>query len=84
MDKNMKETYFKIKGECELPVAQIGYTYVDFDKVIQIGRTLWVDFKEDEKNIKQMEELSTRVGFMFFNNSDVGKSWFKNNPIELK
>ena len=80
---NIKEIYFKIKGECELPLAQLGYTYVDFDKVIQIGRTLCVDFNEDEKNIKQMEELSTRAGFMFFNNSNEGKFWFKNNPIKM-
>ena len=79
----MRKTYFKIKSECELPVAQLGYVYKDFDGVIQIGRTLFVDFKEDEININKMEDISEKIGFMFFVNSDEGKKWFKENPITI-
>ena len=79
----MRKTYFKIKSECELPVAQLGYVYKDFDDVIQMGRTLFVDFKEDEINIKQMEDISKKTGFMFFVNSNEGERWFKDNPITM-
>ena len=77
----MKEIYLKIKKECDLPKAVLNYTYKDSDGIIQIGKTLNVDFNEDEKNIKQMEEISNSLGFMFFNNSEEGKKWFKDNPI---
>ena len=79
----MEELYYKIKAECELPVAMIGYTYKDFDNVIQIGSTIWVIFSEDEKNIEKMLELTTRPGFMFFNQSEEGLKWFKDNPITI-
>jgi len=79
----IKEIYLKIKQKSELPVALLAYIYKDFDNVIQIGRTLAVDFKEDEKNIAQMEELATRQGFMFFVNSEEGEKWFRDNPITI-
>ena len=77
----MKKIYEHIKSECELPRARLQYTYKDFDLVIQVGGNICVDFREDEKNIKTMEELSTRPGFMFFNNSIEGQEFWKNNPI---
>jgi hypothetical protein len=79
----MKEIYLKIKEKSELPTALLSYVYKDFDNVIHIGRTLTVDFKEDEKNIRQMEELATRPGFMFFVNSEEGEKWLRDNPITI-
>jgi hypothetical protein len=81
----MKEIYFKIKQNCELPVAVLNYTYKDFDGVIHPFNNIFVDFKEDEKNIKQMEAIKDKYAqfFMFFNNSDEGIEFWKNNPIKI-
>jgi hypothetical protein len=81
----MKEIYFKIKQNCELPVAILNYTYKDFDGVIHPFNKIFVDFKEDEKNIKQMEAIKDKYAqfFMFFNNSDEGIEFWKNNPIKI-
>jgi len=79
----MREIYFKIKNDSDMPVGRLGYTYVDFNKVIQLGCTLAVDFHENEKSIEAMTELSTRAGFMFFNNSEEGKKWFVDNPLKF-
>lgn len=81
----MKEIYFKIKQNCELPVAILNYTYKDFDGVIHPFNNIFVDFKEDEKNIKQMEAIKDKYAqfFMFFNNSDEGIEFWKNNPIKI-
>ena len=69
----MREIYFKIKQNCELPVAMLNYTYKDFDGVIH------------EKNIEKMEAIKNKYGsfFMFFNNSDEGIDFWKNNPITI-
>lgn len=82
----MKEIYFKIKQNCELPVAMLTYTYKDFDGVIHSFDKIFVDFKEDEKNIEKMEAIKEKYGsfFMFFNNSDEGIEFWKNNPITIK
>ena len=80
----MREIYFKIKQNCELPVAVLNYTYKDFDGVIQFSK-IFVDFREDEKNIEKMEATKNKYGsfFMFFNNSDEGIDYWKNNPITI-
>ena len=81
----MKDIYFKIKQNCELPVAVLSYTYKDFDGVIHPFNNIFVDFKEDEKNIKKMEAIKEKHAqfFMFFNNSDEGIEFWKNNPITI-
>ncbi len=81
----MKEIYFKIKQNCVLPVARLTYSYKDFDGVIHPFNDLCVDFKEDENNIKQMESIKEKYDqfFMFFNNSDEGVEFWKNNPITI-
>jgi tRNA A58 N-methylase Trm61 len=81
----MREIYFKIKQNCELPVAMLNYTYKDFDGVIHPFDNIFVDFKEDEKNIEKMESVKKKYGqfFMFFNNSDEGIEFWKNNPITI-
>ena len=40
----MREIYFKIKQNCELPVAMLNYTYKDFDGVIHPFSNIFVDF----------------------------------------
>lgn len=81
----MKEIYFKIKQNCELPVARLTYSYKDFDGVIHPFNDICVDFKEDENNIKQMEAIKEKYAqfFMFFNNSDEGVEFWKNNSITI-
>jgi hypothetical protein len=83
--KNMREIYFKIKQNSELPKAMLNYTYKDFDGVIQPFNNILVDFKEDDKNIEKMENAKKKYDsfFMFFNNSDEGIEFWKNNPITI-
>ena len=81
--EHIKNFYFNIKKECDLPIARLFYTYIDFNKIIQIGDSICIHLKEDKKNIELMTELSTRAGFMFFNNSVEGRKWFKENPIKI-
>lgn len=83
-NKNMREIYLKIKEKCELPVAVLTYSYTDFEGVVQFG-CIHVDLKEDEKNIKRMEAIKKKYAqfFMFFNNSDEGIEFWKNNPIQI-
>lgn len=81
----MNEVYYQIKSECKLPVAMLTYTYKDFEGVLHPFETIFVDLKEDEINIKMMEDVKSKYGdfFMFFNNSDEGKLFWKNNPIKI-
>jgi len=81
----MREIYFKIKQNCELPVAMLSYTYKDCDEIIHPFNTILVDFQEDEKNIEKMENVKKKYGefFMFFNHSDEGIEFWKNNPITI-
>ena len=81
----MREIYFKIKQNCELPVAMLNYTYKDFDGVIHPFSNIFVDFKEDEKNIEKMEAVKNKYGsfFMFFNNIYEGIEFWKNNSIKI-
>jgi hypothetical protein len=82
----MREIYSKIKQDCELPVAMLTYSYKDFDGVIQPFSSICVDFKEDEINIEKMEAIKEKYAqfFMFFNNSDEGIEFWKNNPIKVE
>jgi len=81
----MNEVYYQIKSECKLPMAMLTYTYKDFEGVLHPFETIFVDLKEDESNIKMMEDVKSKYGdfFMFFNNSDEGKLFWKNNPIKI-
>ena len=81
----MKDIYLKIKQECKLPVAKLTYTYKDFEGVIHPFNSILVDFTEDENNIKKMEDIKEKYGdfFMFFNNSDEGVEFWKNNSIKI-
>ena len=81
----MNEVYYQIKSECKLPVAMLTYTHKDFEGVLHPFKKIFVDLKEDEINIKKMEDVKSRYGdfFMFFNNSDEGKLFWKNNPITI-
>lgn len=76
----MKEIYFKIKQKSTLPVGRLSYSYKDFYGEIHPFNNICVDFKEDENNIKQMEEIKDKYSqfFMFFNNSDEGIEFWKN------
>ncbi len=81
----MKKIYFKIKQNSKLPVSVLSYTYKDIitENVIHPFSVIYVDFKNDKENIKKMEDVKNRYGtsFMFFNNSDEGIHFWKNNPI---
>ena len=79
----MNEVYYQIKSECKLPVAMLTYTYKDFEGELHPFKSIIVDLKEDETNIKMMEDVKSKYGdfFMFFNNSIEGKEFWKNNPI---
>jgi len=81
----MKEVYFKIKQNCELPVGIVTYSYKDFDGTIHPFGTICMDFKEDENNIKKMEEIKQKYSnfFMFFNNSDEGIEFWNKNLITI-
>lgn len=80
---NIKDIYYKIKKECELSIASLGYTYKDEYEVIQVGATLNVNFMHDELNIQSMTEISQRPGFMFFNNSLEGVEFWKKNKNKV-
>ena len=83
----MKEVYYQIKNdrpEDSLSIAVLQYTYQDFDRVIQIGRSITVVWDEDEENIEKMEDIASRPGFMFFNNSTEGIEFWSKNKITLK
>jgi len=81
----MREIYFKIKQKSDLPVSILTYSYKDFDDVIHPFKNICVNFKDDEENIKQMISIKEKYGvyFMFFNNSDEGIDFWKNNPINI-
>jgi hypothetical protein len=83
----MKEVYYQIKNdrpEDSLSIAQLQYTYQDFDRVIQIGGSIFIDWSEDEKNIEKMEDIASRPGFMFFNNSTEGMEFWKDKRMTIK
>jgi len=87
MSKEMKEVYYQIKNDRpkdSLSVAMLTYTYEDFDRVIQVGRSICVDWSEDVENIKKMEDIASRPGFMFFNNSTEGIEFWKNQTITIE
>ena len=80
----MNELYQQIKSESELPVIVLTYTYKDFEGTLFPFNKLFLDLKEDDDtNIRKMEKVKKKYGefFMFFNNSNEGKEFWKNNPI---
>ena len=81
----MKEIYLKIKKSCDVPVARLSYTYKDFEGVIHPFNDICVNLREDDKNINKMESIKEKYAhfFMFFNNSDEGIKFWKDNPITL-
>jgi len=87
MSKEMKEVYYQIKNDRpkdSLSVAMLTYTYKDFDRVIHPFNNIFVDWSEDEENIKKMEDIASRPGFMFFNNSTEGIEFWKNQTITIE
>jgi len=82
----MNEIYQQIKSECELPAAILTYTYKDFDGVLHPLASIPINFRDsDEINIQKMEKVKSKYGefFMFFNNSEEGREFWKNNPITI-
>jgi len=80
----MNEIYQQIKNECKLPVILLTYTYKDSRGVLHPFAGIPISFNDsDETNIEKMEEVKSEYGesFMFFNNSNEGKEYWKNNPI---
>ena len=87
MSKEMKEVYYQIKNdipEGSLPIALLQYTYEDFNRVIQVGGSIPIKWDEDEENIEKMEDIASRPGFMFFNNSTEGMEYWSNNEIIIE
>lgn len=78
-----REIYFKILVMSDLPQGLIGYTYVDNDGTIQVGKSVALELRTDEttveKSINIMKEVENIEGFMFWNNSTEGEEFFKNN-----
>ena len=80
----MNEFYQQMKSECKLPVAQLTYSYKDFEGGLNPFACIWINFRDsDEINIEKMEKVKSKYGefFMFFNNSKEGREFWKNNPI---
>ena len=80
------ELYQQMKSECKLPVAQLTYTYRDFEGGLHPFDKIHISFRDsDEINIQKMEKVKSKYGefFMFFNNSKEGREFWKNNPITI-
>ena len=87
MSKEMKEVYYQIKNdipEDSLSIALLQYTYEDFNRVIQVGGSITIKWDKDKENIEKMEDIASRPGFMFFNNSTEGMEFWSNNKITIK
>jgi hypothetical protein len=87
MSKEMKEVYYQIKNDRpkdSLSIARLQYTYEDFNRVIQVGGSIPIKWDEDEENIEKMEDIASRPGFMFFNNSTEGMEYWSNNEIIIE
>jgi hypothetical protein len=65
-------------------VALLQYTFKDFNRVIQVGGSIPIKWDEDEENIEKMEDIASRPGFMFFNNSTEGMEYWSNNEIIIE
>ena len=79
-----REVYYKIFTYSELPVAVIGYTTKDKDGIIQFWNCVYISFHEGhEVNIKKMEKIAKRKGFMFWNMSDEGEKFFNIHAKEI-
>ena len=87
MSKEMKEVYYQIKNdrpEDSLSIARLQYTYEDFNRVIQVEGSIPIKWDEDKENIEKMEDIASRPGFMFFNNSTEGMEFWDNNEITIE
>jgi len=87
MSKEMKEVYYQIKNDRpkdSLSIARLQYTDEDFNRVIQVGGSIPIKWDEDEENIEKMEDIASRPGFMFFNNSTEGMEYWSNNEIIIE
>lgn len=63
-----------------LSCCVLQYTYRDNKNVIKIGKFIPIHFNDtDEYNIKKMNKVSSKSGFLFWNNSKSGEDWIKNN-----
>lgn len=83
--EDTREIYLKIKKESDLSFAIVGYVYKDDKGTIQIGKTLNLDFRESTiKNIMRMKAIEkVAPKFLFWNNSEEGKAFFKENGKEI-
>lgn len=83
--ESMGEIYGKIKAKADMPVGRLLYTFYNFDRDIDFGALNLNFHDDDEKNIKRMEAIKDKYGdfFMFFNNSEEGEQFWKNNPIQV-
>lgn len=85
--KFMNELYEKIKMESESPLIILTYTYKDFEGTLFPFNSIRLDLREDDNNnIRKMENVKKKYGkfFMFFNSSDEGREFWKNNPIIVR
>jgi hypothetical protein len=79
-----RETYYKIYATSELPVAVFTYSHRNVFGIIQIG-SVNINFNEPhESNISKLEEIEDLfMDFMFWNNSDEGEKFWRENPIKF-
>jgi len=79
-----RDVYYKVYVASELPVAVIGFIVKDKDGVIQLGSTIFINFHDGhEVNIKKMEKIEKRKGFMFWVHSPEGEEFIKTNAKKI-
>jgi len=79
-----REIYYKVYMLTELPVAVVGFVSKDRNDVIQLGECIFISFKDGhEVNIKKMEKIEKRKGFMFWVHSPEGEDFIKTNSKEI-
>ena len=76
-----EEVYFKIKEIATLPIARCYYTLKDNKGVIQLwGGCIDIIFNDGfDNNTTNMKLAEANEGFMFWNASDEGVDFYKNN-----
>lgn len=79
--ETVKDIYYKIKLNCELPVAML--SYIIFDGKIYNFNSLCVSFREDNAGIKSMEKVASEDYFYAFVNSEKGKDFVKKNKQQI-
>lgn len=66
-----------------MPRGMVQYTYQDDRGIIQVGSNICLELRTDEctvlNSIDRMKEVESSCGFMFWNNSNEGELWIKEN-----